>query len=865
MKAYGVSESIISRLFKINIGINNGLNVASNQGRGDVLWAKKVYFSPVFQSNKLLDEFEQMKTSKDRLKHKPRFLIASDFNTLLAYDTKTEESLDIAVNQLALHCDFFTPLIGIEKKHTYHEVQADIDAANSMAELYDQLVKDNPTHTIQEVHALNIFLTRLLFCYFVEDTAIFEEKNLFTDSIASHTRTNGEDTAQYIERLFDILDITNRLPDTPDYINKFPYVNGGLFKTKYPIPRFGTRSRRLLLSIGKLDWAEINPDIFGSMIQAVVTKKQRSVLGMHYTSVPNIMKVIEPLFLNELNEEFERCKTAKDVKGLRFLVKRLWSIKIFDPACGSGNFLIISYRELRRLEWDIFMEINKLNNSNATVLSGIQLNQFYGIEIDDFAHEVAILSLWLTEHQMNVILQSPAATLPLKESGNIVCGNATRLDWQTVCPRTESEEVYVLGNPPYLGARIQGREHKDDLAFVFKGVNNYKNLDYIACWFFLGAKYIENTISKYAFVTTNSICQGEQVGIIWPLLYDLNLHIFFAYTSFKWENNAKKNAGVSCVIIGLKNTRSKDRSKFINIKSKVVDNINPYLASGSNILVLKRNTTLSKHLSSMSFGNMPNDGGGLILSEDEKNMLERETPSSHIFIKRFMGADELIKGKRRWCLWIEDGQLDEALSIQFIKKRIDIVEKHRLKSKDSGTNKLAVRSHQFRDLNITTKSTIVIPRVSSERREYIPIDFMGPDTIISDSAQAIYDAAPWLFGILTSRMHMVWVRAVAGRLKTDYRYSSQLCYNTFPFPEINDQERGEIKVCVDKIRGARGYHGGKTLAQLYDPDKMPDNLRNAHTNLDKVIESIYRDIPFNNDEERLAHLFEMYEQMIKKR
>lgn len=526
--AYDTARYTLSRLR------NGTLNKAKQEG--DVVWKSQLFFRPVLDSDQMQDVFDLMQLSEPALKYQPRFIIATDFETILALDTKNTEKLDAPIKELSLNADFFRPWVdGGEKYIAPVEAQADVKAADRMARLYEQLNKDNPTTTTQEVHVLNIFLTRLLFCYFAEDTGIFEDK-LFAKTVALYTSADSCDTSGCIGKIFDILNVHKRGEETPAFLAKFPCVNGGLFREKYPIPIFTARSRRLLLDGSKLNWSEINPDIFGSMIQAVITPEHRGGLGMHYTSVPNIMKVIEPLFLNELKEKFEKQK--RNLKGLYKLLNRISKIRIFDPACGSGNFLIIAYKELRKLEMEIFKQIMLLTKQPSLSLSGISLTQFYGIEIDDFAHEVATLSLWLAEHQMNTRFRREfgraAPPLPLKESGNIVCGNATRLNWQQVCPRPKEDEVYILGNPPYLGARIQEAKHKEDLAFVFTGIESYKNLDYIACWFYLAAKYIQLAKSKYAFVTTNSICQGEQVALLWPLLYQLKVHPFFAYTSFKW-------------------------------------------------------------------------------------------------------------------------------------------------------------------------------------------------------------------------------------------------------------------------------------------------------------------------------------------
>ncbi|MDD4575352.1 MAG: N-6 DNA methylase, partial [Bacteroidales bacterium] len=643
----------------------------------------------------------------------------------------------------------------------------------------------------------------------------------------------------------------------PEYLKAFPFVNGGLFEKAKKTPKFSRSSRAAILSSGNQDWSAINPDIFGSMFQAVISVDQRGSLGQHYTSVPNIMKVIEPLFLNELYEELENA--GDNEKKLKALLNRIHNLKIFDPACGSGNFLIIAYKELRILEMKVFKA------GGMMALSGIQLSQFYGIEIDDFAGEIAKLALWLAEHQMNVEFFKEFGrtnpTLPLTEAGKIVQGNACRLDWEVVCPKTKDDEIYILGNPPYLGARMQQDTHKADMDFVFSSFKNYRDLDYIAIWFFKAAHYIKGIDSKCAFVTTNSISQGLQVGLLWPNIFKLDIEIDFAHTSFKWVNNAKSNAGVTVAIIGLANSSKSIKRIFSNGMEKQVNGINAYLTDGGKTIIQRRSKPIS-NFNEMSFGNMPNDGGGLILSEEEKNTLLSENPEAEKYIKKLLGAQEFIHGQIRYCLWISDKEKVNAEKILPIKNCIEKTRQHRLNSKDIGTNKSAKRSHQFRDINLPDKNQIIITRVSSERRDYIPSGFLEIDTIISDSALAIYDAESWLFGILNSKMHMVWLRAVGGKLKTDLRYSKDVVYNTFPFPQISTQRKDEITQSVFRILEEREKHSDKTLAQLYDPDKMPEGLREAHRINDIIIERCYRSTPFTSDEERLEYLFKLYEKMI---
>lgn len=880
--AFGFTKMTIKRLREGN----SNLSKKPNQ-----LIVKQKLFYEFSPNDDIYSIIEDLKNDSATYTHKPRFIVVNNTKELLAIDTKTQETLAVELKELYKNIDFFMPWTGKEKYIAHQENPADVKAAEKMARIYDEIVKLNPQLTLKDnCHSLNIFLTRLLFCFFAEDTGIFEE-NQFTKTIVNHTEDDGSNLAEVIEVLFESLDKRDtEKASYPSFVQEFPYVNGKLFTDRTEIPRLNAKVRTLMIECGNQDWKEINPDIFGSMFQAVSVAEVRSGLGQHYTSVPNIMKVIEPLFLNDLREEFEKADTDKK---LRKLLDRIYNIKIFDPACGSGNFLIIAYKQLRLLEMEIIKKIQTLPGQHPFMMSQIQLNQFYGIEIDDFACEIATLSLWLAEHQMNKkfkdLFGDCKPPLPLSKSGNIVCGNATRLDWEQVCPKgiksiTKKQmeqmtlielqetkqleiqgtdnEIYILGNPPYAGARKQSGSQKDDLDYVFAKFEKYRDLDYIACWFYKASEYIKGFQNiKYAFVSTNSICQGQQIAILWDKLLKHNLEINFAYQSFKWGNNAKRNAGVTCVIIGVSNKQNKTKLLFEGLNVKEVKGITPYLQDSNDTILVKQTKNAISNLPKMNFGNMPNDGGGLILSFGEKDELLEKYPFTLKYIRLLLGSQEYIRGQQRFCLWLKDEDLKEIKDIPEIQAHIQKTREHRLNSKDKGTNKLAQRSHQFRDRNETKTFSIIIPRVSSERREYIPCGFLDNTAIISDSALAIYDAEPWVFGVVTSRMHMVWVRAVAGKLETRLRYSAELCYNTFPFPDISDKQKKIIEVYVNNVLQEREKHSDKTMAELYDPDKMPQGLRDAHHSLDLAIEKCYRSAPFENDEKRLEHLFKRYEIM----
>lgn len=845
LTAYGLPKASITRLRKGNLNLS--------KQAGELSWKKKVLYRET--DNK--DLYALITELSKEVKHDQRFVIVTNHTNLLAIDTKTEDRLDIEVKELPKHGDFFAPWAGMEKAQHQNENPADVKAAERMAKLFDEIKKDNPDGSPEFVHGLNVFLSRLLFCFFAEDTDIFKE-NHFTNSIDSHTQVDGSDLNEYLDKLFDTLNTPKKeRHNIPHYLEEFPFVNGGLFRKRKPSPSFRRKSRRLIIAAGELTWKDINPDIFGSMFQAVIGEDQRGNLGQHYTSVPNIMKVINPLFLDELKEEAEKAKG--NTKKVNELLNRIHKIKIFDPACGSGNFLIIAYKELRRLEMQIFKE------NGLMALSGISLSQFYGIEIDDFAHEIAQLSLWLAEHQMNVEFFQEFGqtnpTLPLKEAGKIVCGNACRIDWEEVCPKEKEDEIYILGNPPYLGSSLQSIEQKNDVKIVLSSMKGFKNMDYIACWFYKGSQYIANYNSKFAFVSTNSICQGEQVYILWKVLIKEN-EIDFAYPSFKWSNSAKGKAGVTVVIIGMRNFCKRIKYIYSLGTRKNVFNINPYLVEGDNLIVSKRSTPLSSFIPT-SYGSKAVDGGHLILSSEEKVSLLKTSIDIDKYLKRFVGSNEFIKGTERWCLWIDDNEKENALSISEINKRVTLVRALRLKSKKLATRKSAKTSYAFGERRYSNTTSVLIPSVSSERRKYLPVGFLNSNFVISNSAHCILNATPFEFGILASKMHILWIKAVCGSLESRIRYSSQLGYNTFPFSQISSQRKQEITQCVFRILAEREKHPEKTLAQLYDPDKMPDGLREAHKANDEVIERCYRSKPFENDEERLEYLFKLYEKMIE--
>lgn len=856
----GMSETRIAR-------IKEGKdNLSKSENR---IIVKKLLAYSHGSTEKLVELLEALKQDANAVKS-TRLLVVSDGATVLGYDSLEEESYENTIERLRYDCQFFMPLAGVERYRAPAERDADVKAAYKMAGIFDEIRCANEIDYRNEsaIKSINVFMSRLLFCFFAEDTGIFPKK-IFTATLNDFTLADGSNLSTLIDEIFSMMltnDVTIR-SSKPKHISRFPYVNGGLFAEHYPVPGLSWKARNLLLACGDLNWAEINPDIFGSMIQAVISPDLRSSLGSHYTSVSNIMKLIQPLFLDDLYIAFADARNNE--KRLRRLLLRMSRIKFLDPACGSGNFLIITYKELRKLEMQIWEQIEKLNHGLREMpLSNITLSQFYGIELEEYAHETATLSLWLAEHQMNKAFetrfQAHVNPLPLRRSGNIVQGNACRIDWNSVCPHTPEEEVYIMGNPPYLGARLQNEQQKADMELALGAEIAFNNLDYIGSWFYLATKYIENSAARFAFVTTNSICQGEQVAILWKNLLHSKVEIFFAYSSFKWANNARYNAGVTVAIIGLRSILpNAPKFLFIGNSKRQVENINAYLLNSSNIIVDKKTAPISA-FPEMSFGSMANDGGALLLSPAEYAEIVESNVEAKRLIKKIVGSLEFIRGEAKYCLWINDGDVDLARSIPLIEKRLKACEQARSESKREETNKLSRCPHRFGEVRYKETDSIIVPSVSSESREYIPIGLLDKNDIIIAPNFAIYDAQLWLFGILTSKMHMAWVKAVGGRLKTDYRYSATLCYNTYPFPKITDAKRAEIEQAAENVLMAREQHSEKTLAQMYDPGRMPENLREAHNCLDRIVESCYRTTPFHSDEERLEHLFALYEKMTKK-
>ena len=882
---YDFPKATLTRLRK-----NNGNEVKN-----------KALFEVIGQGQSVVAKVAEMEKALSSKKSKPRILIATDFEELAAKDIQTADTLNISLKDLPAYVDFFLPWNGVEKVDYAKENPADIKAAARFTRLYDELRHINQfSDQTTEEKEFNLFLIRLLFLLFAEDTEIMP-KGIFTNAIKTRSAEDGSDLDNLINKIFASLDVANR-SSQEKWLQEFPYVNGKLFTKAHTALVFDRKTRKLIIEAGELlNWNEINPDILGSMIQTVASKEQRSVSGMHYTSVENIMKVIKPLFLDDLTASYQNLvdkinenedkditdKTRREnrntfIRELESLLDRISNIKFLDPACGSGNFLIITYKEIRRLEVKILKSLRELRQDRTIDFfetSKISLNQFYGIELDDFAHEVARLSLWIAEYQMNLEAENEinlkSAFLPLRDAGNITQGNALRLDWNEILPHQSDDEIYLIGNPPYIGAKLQNKEQKEDLKYTIGEKLKYKKMDYIAGWFFKGVEFINSANSKLAFVTTNSIFQGEQVGFVWKPLLEKSI-IEFAYTSFKWGNSAANNAGVTVSIVGLATSANVNELRKLfdeELGQQLVDNINPYLTYGPNVIVETTNKAISD-IPQMLFGNQPRDGGNLILDNvEEYNEIVSDYPELIPFIKKYIGSSEFINGKMRYCLWMNEKEYQKVSYIQFLSDKVDAVKKLRLTSTSKSTVYTADFPYSFAvrggydEAYATFKASgedeflqIVVPGTSSENRDYVPMGFVGEDTIISNSAYVIYNAPIWLLGLLESRMHMVWLRAVGGRLKTDYRYSAGLVYNTFPVPELSTRRKNMIEEQVFEILDLREELGG-TLAELYHKETMPESLREAHKKLDEIVERAYKDTPFNSDEERLSHLLKRYKEM----
>ncbi len=864
LEAFGNKETTLKRL---KSGSTNASDID-----GGVLQRNNIHIA-VCVAGKVTDTLGKLKTSPATNKAKAKFILATDGVALEAEDLTSGETVACEYKDFPNHFGFFLPLAGITTVKQIRNNPIDIQATGRLNRLYVELLKDNEAWaTDAGRHNMNQFMTRLIFCFFAEDTDIFEGDNLFTGTIEQMSDSRSENTQQVIGELFRAMDTKpedRAAANLPRWAAVFPYVNGGLFAGTKEIPRFSRIARSYLLHVGKLDWKAINPDIFGSMIQAVADDEERGELGMHYTSVPNILKVLNPLFLDDLREQLEQA--GDNARKLLNLRKRIANIRVFDPACGSGNFLVIAYIQLREIEAEILRRRGEANDSGfVNQKSWIRLENFYGIEIKDFAVEVARLSLLIAEFQCDVRMlgqkQATALVLPLKKTGQIQQGNALRLDWLKVCPPTqaiegEAVETYICGNPPYLGSQDQSSGQKQDLTIAFGGaIKSTKSADYVSGWFIKARQYVAQHNGVFAFVATNSICQGRQVALFWPTFLGDDLEIQFAVPSFLWSNLASKKAAVIVSIIGIGAISKKLKLLFDSGHVLATRYIGPYLVPDHDTVVSSSRKILSDLLP-MTNGSMPNDGGGLLLSVEEWRLLINKYPDAEKFCRRFLGSNDSIQGDMRYCLWVSDHEVDTAKTIPDIAHRIEKVRAHRLESSRSETNALAQVAHAFGERRHQTGTALLIPRHSSVSRPYLPSILVDDLTIIGDSAIALYGVRLLDFSIFSSRMHIVWAATVCGRIKEDYRYSNTLGWNTFPVPVLTEKNKADLTRCAEDILLAREAHFPATIADLYDPENMPENLRQAHERNDEVLERIYIGRRFKNDTERLEKLFDLYTKM----
>ena len=873
--------------------IRNGTQNATDL-EGGVLWRLKLHLL-VCAPGEVEAALTRLRESRSTTSQRVQFIAATDGIEFGARDLKADDAIFCAFGELGDHFGFFLPLAGYSRYRAAEENPVDIKAANRLSRLYDALIAENPEWAEDDRrHAMNLFMTRIIFCLFAEDTGILSE-NLFARTIHEQGGHAGEEMVHVLTSLFTAMSMREAdRGELPAWAARFPWVNGGLFAGEIEVPRFGRTAYRTLGEAAGLRWNEINADIFGSMIQVIVDPAHRHETGMHYTSVPNILKVLDPLFLDELRAEASRpalADASREKARLKALLTRLSKIRVFDPACGSGNFLVIAYQELRKIERQVLDRLRSLTGHSPGVWSHIELHNFFGIEISDFAAETAKLSLWIAKYQMDRshrdLFGSAPPALPISDSGNIHCGNALRLNWQEVCPRPmitrnrqrvfdlatiadvhgtetaidDQAETYIVGNPPYLGYNRQTDDQKDDVdAVAGRYTDSWRSLDYISCWF-LKAAELCNPQTKVAFVSTNSICQGEHATILWPCLFDLGVEIGFAHRSFKWVNNAAANAGVTCVVIGLRTVASEPATLFDADVSKQCDNISQYLTDAPSILIEPRRQPLSA-VPVMILGNMPKDGGNLVLSPAEKDELLRQSPEAERYVRRFIGSQEAIQGIVRYCLWIEDNEAEEAALIPGIQVRLEGVRRMRNESPAASTRAFADRPHRFKQIQgVAQRDAIIIPQVSSERRRYLPVDYNDGAAIISNLAFALYDAPLWTVSLIGSRLHLLWIETVCGKLETRFRYSNTMGWHTFPIPSLTGPDRDRLTESAERILLARAEAGG-TLAQLYDPDDMPASLREAHENNDQIVERIYSSRPFRSDADRLNHLFRRYARMI---
>jgi len=844
----------------------------------DLFWPGTLLVEHKSRGKSLDAAFEQAVGYFDNLKddEKPRYVLVSDFARMRLYDQQEGTQQEFSLAEFPAHTHLFDFVSGYASPKITDNGPVNIEAALLLGNLHDVLYKN-----MYRGHTLRQYMVRVLFCLFADYTGIFD-RGRFYYCLDKYTKDDGSDVGSFLNLIFETLDTpeTERQTTLEPDIAALPFVNGDLFRETLRAPVFKREGREALLTCCRFDWSQISPAIFGSLFQSVMDKDERRSLGAHYTDEANILKVIDDLFMNDLRAEYEQAR--KTTATLTHFHDKLTTLKFLDPACGCGNFLIVAYRELRLLEIEVIKDLNRYSGllKPDSILSGavtfpdlsrLNVHQFYGIEIGEFAVRVAEVALWMTDHQMNMALNAAMGgfcrRLPLRVSPHITHGNALELDWASLVPPHELS--YIMGNPPFVGSKMMTKQQRAELTSVFPASDEVGVLDYVSAWYIKAAQYIQGTRIGCAFVSTNSISQGEQVAILWQPLLELGVRINFAHQTFRWTNEAPGKAAVYCCIIGFalwdkpqKYIYHYETPKTETPERHKAHNINPYLQDAPTLLITKRQSPLCPGIPAMSFGNMPLDGNHLLLTPAEKEALERHEPEAAKYIRPLISAKEYINGEERWCLWLADAQPADLRKLPLVYQRIEAVRKWRLDPERApSTHKFAQTPHLFRDRRTPT-SFIVIPRVSSEMREYIPMGFFNSNSIAGDTCMIVPHGTRYHFGILTSAMHMAWMRAVCGRLENRYRYSKFIVYNNFPWPVApKPKQVAAVEAAAQAVLDARAAHPGNTLADLYDPAVMPLDLRKAHSALDKAVDRAYRPEPFANEAARLSLLFELYKML----
>lgn len=887
------------------------------EGYIDLLWPGKILIEHKSKGKNLEKATNQAIAYSFGLTEEelPQFILVCDFARFILHDLEENTKHEFLLIDLVKNVKLFSFIAGYQKSITKDEDPVNIEAAERMGKLHDKLKSIGYTG-----HELEVYLVRLVFCLFADDTNIFN-KGVFEEYLKTKTSKDGSDLALHLAQLFFILNIPEeqRLKNLDEHLKEFPYVNGKLFEEQISPAQFDSEMRNILIGCCDLNWAKISPAIFGSLFQAVMNPEERRNLGAHYTSEKNILRVIKPLFLDELYKEFESVKN--NTKQLKEFHKKLSRLKFLDPACGCGNFLVITYRELRLLEIEILKVLVKNGQLESDIknIIWIDIDQFYGIEIEEWPARISEVAMWLIDHQMNMRVSEEFGEyfvrLPLKKTANITCDNALRIDWDNIIVKNEiditadvtniikvseppphyntvnvyTKEVnildsapdkkpisdkttfdYILGNPPFVGKHLQNEEQKKDIANILSGIKGSGVLDYVTCWYIKAARLIQNTNTKVAFVSTNSISQGEQPGILWNVLFNLyGIKIHFAHRTFKWSNEARGKAAVHVVIIGFAgyDTNEKYLFEYDDIKGephiRKVSNINPYLIEG-NDLVLNSRTHPYLNVPEMIYGNKIVDGGFYLFTDEEKIAFIKEEPDSKKYFKKILSGSEFLNNEIRWCLYLKDSDPNDIKKMPKVLERIDLVRKYRASSAKAKTRELSAFPTLFAEPRQPESNFILIPRTTSENRKYIPFAYFSKDYIVNDSCIALPSAKKYHFGVLTSEMHMAWVKYVCGRLESRFRYSNSIVYNNFPWPENpTDKQIKLVEEKAQKVLDTRKEFPNSSLADLYDPLTMPPALVKAHQELDKAVDLCYRPQPFSSETKRIEFLFELYEKYTK--